>query len=350
MSTKSTSDGDASELIRGLSLWLATATVVGIVIGSAIFLVGSEVARDARSAALAIAAWILGGLLSLCGALCLAELGAAMPTAGGMYAYLSRGLGPAWGFLYGWSSSTIIETAATAAVAAGFLRLVRFLVPTVGTTLFFLHIPGPFESKAYEFIFTAAQPLAAGVIVLATAINYLSVRSGGRIQLLTSSFKIAAIAALVTLGFASQKANFANLLPRSTPLTAGSASAFLTALVPVMWAYTGWHLLAPVGEEVENPSRNIPRALARGMLAVIGLYVLANCVYITVLAFPGVVQSSYVASDAFEKIVGLGGAKWMTVAMMVSVLSSLHAGILTSARIPFAMARDGLFFKFAKRV
>src|SRR5215471_4104723 len=129
----------ASELVRGLSLWSATATVVGVVIGSAIFLVGSEVARDARSAALSLAAWILGGLLSLCGALCLAELGAAMPRAGGMYAFLARGLSPAWGFLYGWSSSTIIETAANAAVAAGFLRLVRFLVPTAGTTLFILH-------------------------------------------------------------------------------------------------------------------------------------------------------------------------------------------------------------------
>src|SRR5437667_9881673 len=117
----STHQGDASELVRGLGLWSATAVVVGTIIGQAIFLVGSEVARDTGSAALSVAAWIVGGLLALCGALCLAELGAAMPRAGGMYAYLTRGLGPAWGFLYGWTSSTIVETASCAGVAAGFL-------------------------------------------------------------------------------------------------------------------------------------------------------------------------------------------------------------------------------------
>src|SRR5499425_3373894 len=172
-------EGHRSELVRGLGLWPATAAVVGVVIGTAIFLVGSEVARDTRSAALSIAAWIVGGLLSLCGALCLAELGAAMPRAGGIYAYLARGLGPVWGFLYGWTSSTVIETAGGAGVAAGFLRLIGFLVPAVATPLFSLHIPGLFQAKTYEFAFTAAQPSAAGVILLLTAINYLSVRSGG---------------------------------------------------------------------------------------------------------------------------------------------------------------------------
>jgi len=171
-------EGHRSELMRGLGLWPATAAVVGVVIGQGIFLVGSEVARDTRSAALSIVAWIAGGLLALCGALCLAELGAAMPCAGGIYAYLTRGLGPAWGFLYGWASSTVVETAACAAVAAGFIRLIGFLVPAAGAPLFLLHIPAPFQGKAYEFSFTTAQPLAAGVIVLLTAINYLSVRSG----------------------------------------------------------------------------------------------------------------------------------------------------------------------------
>ena len=202
----STRERGASELVRGLGVWSATAAVVGVVIGTSIFLVGSEVAHDTASAALSVAAWIVGGLLALCGALCLAELGAAMPRAGGMYAYLTRGLGPAWGFLYGWTSSTIVETAACAGIAAGFIRLVGFLMPAAATPLFFLHIPGPFHAKTYEFAFTTAQPLAAGVIVIVTAINYLSVRSGGRIQLLTSSLKVGAIAALIVLGFVSQKA------------------------------------------------------------------------------------------------------------------------------------------------
>jgi basic amino acid/polyamine antiporter, APA family len=346
----STRERGASELVRGLGLWSATAAVVGVVIGQGIFLVGNEVGRDTRSAALSIAVWIVGGLLALCGVLCLAELGATMPRAGGMYAYLTRGLGPAWGFLYGWTSSTIVETAACAGIAAGFLRLLGFLVPAAATPLFFLHIPGPFQAKTYEFAFTTAQPLAAGVIVLVTAINYLSVRSGGRIQLLTSSLKVGAIAALIVLCFVSQKGNFASRVPGSTAIGAGTAGAFLAALVPVMWAYSGWHLLGPVGEEVENPGKNIPRALVYGMLAVIALYVLANFVYLRVLGITSVARSPHVASDAFEMLVGERGAKWLTIAMMISALGALHVNILTAARIPFAMARDGLFFKFAERV
>ena len=346
----STRERGASELVRGLGLWSATAVVIGNIIGTAVFLVGSEVARDARSTGVSVAVWIVGGLLSLCGALCLAELGAAMPRAGGMYTYLTQGLGPAWGFLYGWSSSTVIETAANAGVAAGFVRLVGFLLPVVGTPLFVLHIPGPFHSKTYEFAFTTAQPLAAAVIVLLTAVNYLSVRSGGRIQLLATSLKVGAVVTLVALGFVLQRGNVANVLPRSTPIPAGTAGAFLAALVPVMWAYNGWHLLGAAGEEVENPGRNIPRALVYGMLAVGALYVLANWVYLRVLAFSGVAQSSHVASDVFQRLVGSGSAKWLTIAMMISALGCLHICILTSARIPFAMARDGVFFGFAKRV
>jgi len=343
-------EGEASELVRGLGLWLATAAVVGVVIGTAVFLVGSEVARVTGSATLSVAAWIGGGLLSLCGSLCLAELGAAMPRAGGMYAYLNRGVGPAWGFLYGWTSSTIVETATCAGVAAGFIRLVGFLVPAAATPLFFLHIPEPFHAKTYEFAFTTAQPLAAGAIVLITAINFLSVRSGGCIQLLVSSLKVGAIVAVIARGFVSQKGNFGSLGPGSTATGAGTVGAFLAALVAVMWAYSGWHLLGPVGEEVDNPGKNIPRALVYGMIAVIALYVLANFVYLRVLGIASVAQSPHVASDVLEMLVGKGGAKWLTIAMMISALGCLHVSILMAARIPFAMARDGLFFKFAERV
>src|SRR5262245_9422115 len=337
-----------SELVRGLGLWSATAVVIGNVIGSAVFLVGSEVARTAGSAMLSLAAWVVGGLLALCGALCLAELGAIMPRAGGMYEYLTRGLGPLYGFLYGWASSVVVETAGCAAVAAGFLRLISFLVPAASTPLFFLHIPGT-QGKTYEFAFTTAQPLAAGVVVLVTAICYFSVRSGGRIQVVATSAKVGAIVALIVLGFTLPSGNFAMHLTGS-PVTSGTVSAFLAALVPVMWAYIGWHLLGPVGEEVRNPGKNIPRALVFGTLAIVALYVLANWVYLRALGFTRVAHSPHVASELFERLVGEGGAKWLTIAMMISALGCLHANVLTAARIPFAMARDSLFFKFAQRV
>jgi len=315
---------DAPGLVRGLGLWSATAAVTGCVIGQAIFLVGSEVARDTGSAALALGVWTIGGLLSLCGALCLAELGAAMARAGGMYA-------------------------ATAAIAAGLLRLVSFLVPAVATPLFLFHIPEPFQAKSYAFVFTAAQPLAAGVILLITAVNYLSVRWGGRIQLMTTSLKVTAVGVLILLGILSQRSDLTARTAGSAPIAANGV-ALLTALVPVMWAYSGWHLLGHAGEEVQSPGKNIPRALVFGMLAVLGLYVLANWVYLHVLAISTIAQSPHVASDVVEKLIGERGAKWMTVAMMVSALGTLHITVLSAARTPFAMARDGLFFNFAKRL
>src|SRR5262250_1160401 len=165
-----------------------------------------------------------------------------------------------------------------------------------------------------------------------------------------SSLKVGAVAALIAIGFLSQGGNFENLLTGSIPIAASTAGAFLTALVPVLWAYSGWQLLGPVGEEVENPGKNIPRALAYGMLAVLVLYVSVNWVYLRVLGFTGVAQSPHVASDVFEMLVGKGNAKWLTIGMMISAIGTLHVNLLTTPRIPFAMARDGLFFKFAARV
>ena len=158
------------DLVRGLGLWLATAIVIGDTIGTGIFLVTSDMARAVGTATLVFAAWIIGGLIVLCGAFCYAELGAAFPKAGGPYVYLTRGLGPLWGFLFGWMSSFLERPVAMATLAAGFLRFLGFLFPVVTTPLFTTHLGG------YDFTFTAAQPLAALVVIAVTAINFLSVR------------------------------------------------------------------------------------------------------------------------------------------------------------------------------
>ena len=168
--------------------------------------------------------------------------------------------------------------------------------------------------------------------------------------MLTVSLTVVAVAALVILGFASQRGNFANLLPSSMPVTSGTVRGFLAALVPVMWAYSGWHQLGPVGEEVENPGKNIPRALVYGMLVILALYISVNWIYLRTLGFTGAAHSPHVASDVLERLVGERGAKWLTIAMMISALGCLHVSLLSAARIPFAMARDRLFFKFAHRV
>src|SRR5580700_2926517 len=172
---------ESPHLIRGLGLRSAAAIVIGDMIGTGVFLVTSDMARAVGSISLVFAAWIIGGLVVLFGAFCYAELGAAFPKAGGNYVYLNRGIGPLWGFLFGWMSSFLDRPVAMATLAAGFLRFLGFLFPVVATPLFTARF------GRYEFGFTAAQPLAALVVIAATAVNYLSVRFGGSIQVLLTS-------------------------------------------------------------------------------------------------------------------------------------------------------------------
>ncbi len=335
---------ERSDLIRGLGLWSATAIVIGDTIGTGIFLVTSDMARAVGSAALVFAAWILGGFIVLCGAFCYAELGAALPKAGGPYVYLNRGLSPLWGFLFGWMSSFIERPVSMAALAAGFLRFLGFLFPVVAAPLSTCHI------GRYEFTFTAAQPLAALVVVAVTAINYLSVRMGGAIQVLLTSLKVGTILVIVVAGVLIGKPHAIQAAPLATPLGLGTIGALLTALVPAMWAYNGFNDLGFVGEEILQPQKNIPRAIILGLLTVAGLYLLANVAYFHILPFADLAKSRHVASDAVQSFAGSRGAAWLTVAMAISALGALHVVVLTGARIPYAMARDGVFFPFAKRV
>jgi basic amino acid/polyamine antiporter, APA family len=337
------------DLVRGLGLWAATAVVIGDSIGTGIFLVTSDMARAAGSAALVFAAWIIGGLIVLCGAFCYAELGAAFPKAGGPYVYLSRGLGPLWGFLFGWMSSFLDRPVAMAGLGAGFLRLVGFLFPVVSMPLFSGHF------GSYNFTFTLAQPLAALVVLAVTAINYLNVRTGGAIQVLLTCLKVGTIVLIVVAGVLFGKYNVLEAAPAAAPLASGilhwaTIGAVLTALVPAMWAYNGFNDLGSLGEEVMNPQRNIPLAIILGLFTVGGLYLSANVVYFHSLTFAQIASSPHVASDVVRSFAGSRGAVWLTIAMAVSALGALHVVVMTGARIPYAMARDGVFFQFATRI
>ena len=335
---------ESPHLIRGLGLWSATAIVIGDMIGTGVFLVTSDMARAVGSLLLVFAAWIIGGLIVLFGAFCYAELGAAFPKAGGNYVYLNRGLGPLWGFLFGWMSSFLDRPVAMATLAAGFLRFLGFLFPVVATPLFTAHF------GAYQFHFTAAQPLGALVVIAATAVNYLSVRFGGSIQVLLTSLKMGAILLIVVAGVLFGTRESIRMAPSVAPFGLGVIGAVLTALVPVMWAFNGFNDLGDLGEEIEHPEKNIPRAIILGLLTVGGLYLLANVAYFRVLPFSAVAGSQHVASDVVQSFAGSRGARWLTIAMAISALGALHVVVLTGARIPFAMARDGVFFQFAQRI
>ncbi len=344
MAANSADKSERSDLVRGLGLWSATAIVIGDTIGTGIFLVTSDMARAVGSASLVLAAWILGGLIVLLGALCYAELGAAFPKAGGPYVYLSRGLGPLWGFLFGWMSSLLERPVAMATLAAGFVRFLGFLFPMLATPLFTSHL------GRYEFTFTTAQPLAALVVVVVTAINYFSVRMSGAIQVLLTSLKMGTILLIVVGGVLFGTQNGSTASAAVGQLGFGTIGALLTALVPAMWAYNGFNDLGDLGEEILRPQKNIPRAIILGLLTVSGLYLLANVVYFHTLPFAQLAQSQHVASDVVQSIAGSRGAAWLTVAMAISALGALHVVVLTGARIPYAMARDGVFFHFAERI
>lgn len=333
-----------THLVRGLGLWSATAIVIGDTIGTGVFLVSSDMARAVGSAALVLLAWLLGGIIVLLGAFCYAELGATFPKAGGPYVYLGRGLGPMWGFLFGWMSSFLDRPVAMAGLGAGIIRFMSFFFPVLATPLFTGRI------AHQEFTFTVAQPAAALVVILVTGLNYFSVKMSGEIQVLLTSLKISTIVIIAMGGllFGHKYATGA-----STPVSSpgmGTIRALLTALVPAMWAYNGFNDLGDLGEEITQPEKNIPRAILLGLFTIGGLYLLANIVYFHVLPFAAVAASQHVASDAVRTFAGNRGAAWLTLAMALSAFGALHVVILTGARIPYAMARDRVFFQFAGRV
>ena len=344
MAANSADHSERSDLVRGLGLWSATAIVIGDTIGTGVFLVASDMARAVGSAKLVLAAWILGLFIVLLGAFCYAELGAAFPKAGGPYVYLSRGLGPLWGFLFGWMSSFLERPVGMATLAAGFVRFLGFLFPVVAMPLFTSHF------GRYDFTFTTAQPLAAFVVIVATAINYFSVRMSGAIQVLLTSLKMAAILVIVIGGVLFGPKNASQAALSFSQFGLGTIGALLTALVPAKWAYNGFTDLGDLGEEIISPQKNIPRAIILGLLTVGALYLMANVVYFHILPFADVAASQHVASEVVQTFGGSRGATWLTAAMALSAFGALHVVVLTGARIPYAMARDGVFFHFAERI
>jgi basic amino acid/polyamine antiporter, APA family len=341
------------ELVRGLGAWSSMAIVVGTMIGTGIFLKPAEMAREGRSVSIVFAAWIVGAILSLFGALAFAELGAMLPEAGGEYAYLRRGFGPVWGFLFGWMHSMVGRPSSMASIAAGLMRFLSFLLPAVAAPIFTVHIaiPGLTHWIApYDFVFTWAQPCAVLWLLAMTGVNYLGVRLGGLVQVFLTAIKIVSVCVVIGValfapaGPARAADPFWPAPGQSLGVTLG---AFLAALAAALWAYDGWEDLNLVGSEVENPQRNFPRALVGGVTFVAIIYLLFSAACLHVLPFSSVAASKHIASDVVAQVVGRGAALWITVAMAISALGSMNSSVLSGARVPYAMARDGIFFKIA---
>ena len=328
-------------LIRGLGLVGSASVVAGTIIGTGIFLVPSSIARQVDSVGLVFAVWVVGGLLSLAGALSYAELGAALPEAGGEYVFLRRAYSPLWGFFYGWEQFVIGKTGSIATIATAFAVFLGYFFATLNDELF--RLPLGFATWSL----TGAQAISLIAIVGLTLINYLGIILGGAVQTIFTLLKVAIILVLVALGFALGQGSWSNFTPFFTPLggAADTLSAFGVALVAALWAYDGWNNLTMVGGEVRDPERNIPRALIFGVLGVGIVYMLANAVFFYILPLEAVKASSRVAQDTARAFLGEWGGWFITVGALISTFATLNGAILSGARVPYAMARDGLFFR-----
>jgi APA family basic amino acid/polyamine antiporter len=318
-------------LRRELGLLDATMINAGTMIGSAIFIVPGVVAAGFGATMPSLLVWVVGGIVSLFGALCMAELGAAMPQAGGQYVYLGRAYHPALGFLYGWSAFLVINTASIAAIAVGFATYGRFFLPGLPDT--------------------GVKLVAAGSVVLLTLVNCLGVRAGAATQNVFTLLKLGTLAAIPVFALALPGGSLENLEPLWGP--GGSSSIGLSlgpALVAVLWAYDGWVESTYVGSEIKDPGRNVPRSIVLSTLIVVGAYVAVNAAYLYLLGPARMADRPLVAADAMMVVLGTAGATFVAVAILLSTLGANNGIVFTSARIPYAMAREGRFFAWAGRL
>src|SRR5271169_6780220 len=327
------------ELARDLGVSHASAVVVGTIIGSGIFLVPAEMMQAVGSAKLVYLAWLVGGLLSFFGALTYAELGAMKPQAGGEYVYVRDAYGPLGGFLYAWTWFVIAKPASVATVATGLVRI-------LGTFPIFSFFPT--HAITFPFADTWGQLVAIAAAVFISVLNYLGVKKAGEFQLVFTVLKVAIILGIVIVCFSGAGSgtgrgwsNFASTFAGAK----GGVAGFMAALVAALWAYDGWNDLNMVAGEVKKPERNIPIALIAGVATVGVLYVLVNAGVQYVLPANVIAASPRPASDAVALVVGRMGAAFVSVGMAISMLVTLNGTIMSGARVPFAVARDGYFFR-----
>jgi APA family basic amino acid/polyamine antiporter len=334
---------------RDLTLTHATSLVVGVIIGTGIFLKAASMAQAVGSPALVLAAWVAAGLVAMLGALCFAELGALLPHAGGEYVYLRRAYGEIPGFLFA-CNAFVLGGAAVAAYGAAVAIFVsdihRFEAHWYQHTLHFLGV-------AWTLEFGMRQLIAVGVIGVFTLINCLGVMLGGRVQTVLTVIKVAAILAVVLGVFAFGEAHdWSNL--RSSPGSGSGAglAGFGGAMFAALWAYSGWQFLPMAAGEVREPQRNVPRAIVGGALLVLALYLLINTAYLYALPFWQVASANStaypdapsVATLAVHTFLGGRAAPIAALLFLISTIGSLNGVILSAARVPYAAARDGLFF------
>jgi APA family basic amino acid/polyamine antiporter len=386
MSTSSLASGPTAtaqdqELVKGLGLTSATTIVMGSMIGSGIFIVSADIARLVDSPALLLAAWLVTGFMTITGALCYGELAAMMPRAGGQYVYLREAFGPLWGFLYGWTLFTVIQTGTIAAVGVAFGKFLGYFMPGVSGDAWI------FRLGTTNIGLNTQNLVGILICILLTFVNVFGVKTGAAVQNTFTFAKTAALAMLIVVGVIVGRnpeavaANFTNFwrnasLGTQHPVDVGKfwifggGTALVSTLTIVAVAQVGslfssdaWNNVTFTAGEVKNPKRNLPLSLALGTGVVTLLYVLANVVYLNVLPLDGTMNGAsemargikYATSDrvgtaVMQVMFGAKGAALMALAILISTFGCVNGLILAGARVYYAMAKDRLFFSKAGEV
>jgi len=316
-----TQDLRKQDLPRSIGFWGGSGIMVGIMIGSGIFRTPTSIAQELGDARIILLLWLVGGLLSLAGALTYAELGTMFPRSGGIYAYMYEGLGGTIAFVFGWA----------------FMLLGKPLSASAITMVFSEHFNHLFGLGWDERVITCA------VIILLTAVNTVRVQLGAGLAILLTSIKALALAAIVVLALTLTGGSPANFNPILS--TKSFTAALAPVLAAVLWTYDGWSDVTSVAGEVRNPSRQLPRILLVGTGACIALFVAVNAIYIYLVPLSEMRHVPTVAPLAMERLCGPIGATLITVLVMISTLGATHGSIITGARVTFAQARDGLLFR-----
>ncbi len=339
------------ELIRGLTLTGAIAINVGDMIGTGVFLKARVMTCNVGSAGSVLLVWLLAGLLTLAGSFAYAELAAMMPEAGGSYLYLRRAFGQLFGFLYGWTFVLLGTAGAQAALAVGFAIFINVLS---GGTLAHWHVG--FVALGHPLTLSGLTVLALLLLWLVALINCVSVSGGGRIAVLLFWVKVLIVLLIGITGFALARGSFAHLAEGAVNGTCedvaasarGGVAGFGAAMLGALWAYDGWNNVAPLIGELKDPKRNVPRAFIIGTVLVAGLYLFVNAAYFYVLSptqIASVSAQSAVATEVMRRFLGPMAVSCTAMALAVCSFGALYASTLANSRVPFAMARGGLFFQ-----
>jgi APA family basic amino acid/polyamine antiporter len=335
-----------SGLVKGLGLVDSTTLVMGSMVGSGIFIVSADIARQVNSPGLMILTWAMTALLTVIAALSYGELAAAMPHAGGQYVYLREAFGPLWGFLYGWTLFMVIQTGTIAAVAVGFAKYSGVFVPWISADN---HLIG-----SGKIGLSTQQLVAILIVIFLTWLNTRGIRTGAAVQNVFTFAKVGVLLGLIGFGF---------LLGRNPEAVASNFTGFWrnadwgfttirivgVAMVGSLFSADAWNNVTFTAGEVRNPRRNLPLSLALGVLIVCALYIAANFVYLNVLTYPEIQHAAEdrVGTAAAAKMFGGAAAQIMAVAIMISTFGCVNGLILSGARVYYAMAKDGLFFRGA---